>query len=143
MCQASPAAARCSRSACPRERPPAATRQFEVVVHRFTIRFTYATFRCYLSQIVRSNVLFFADGDTPRLAPAFDQVSMLYAPTADGQVPPRELAVPLVTSDTLDVWDDARDAARQFWAQASEDARLSDDVRAQCTSNAAVLVSGQ
>ncbi len=40
------------------------------------------------------NILFFAEEDVPRLAPAFDQVSMLYAPTADGQVPPRVFAVP-------------------------------------------------
>jgi hypothetical protein len=33
--------------------------------------------------------LFFAEGSRLRLAPAFDQVSMLYAPTGDGQVPPR------------------------------------------------------
>src|SRR5439155_4520243 len=76
------------------------------------------------------NILFFTEEGIPRLAPAFDQVSMLYAPTADGQVPPRVFTVPNVTSDTLDVWDDARAAARQFWARGSEDARLSDDVRA-------------
>lgn len=86
------------------------------------------------------NILFFTEEDIPRLAPAFDQVSMLYAPTADGQVPPRVLAVPTVTSDTLDVWEDARDAARQFWARGSEDARLSGDVRAICASNAQLLV---
>jgi len=47
--------------------------------------------------------------------------------------------VPNVTSDTLDVWDEARDAARQFWARGSEDARLSDDVRGICSSNARLL----
>jgi hypothetical protein len=85
------------------------------------------------------NILFFTEEGTPRLAPAFDQVSMLYAPTADGQVPPRVFTVPNVTSDTLDVWDDARDGARQFWARGSEDARLSDDVRAICGINARLL----
>jgi hypothetical protein len=85
------------------------------------------------------NILFFTEEGIPRLAPAFDQVSMLYAPTADGQVPPRVFTVPNVTSDTLDVWDDARDAARQFWVRGSEDARLSDDVRAICASNAQLL----
>jgi hypothetical protein len=85
------------------------------------------------------NILFFTEEGIPRLAPAFDQVSMLYAPTADGQVPPRVFAVPNVTSDTLDVWDDARAAARQFWARGSEDARLSDDVRAICAGNAQLL----
>ncbi len=57
------------------------------------------------------NILFFTEDEIPRLAPAFDQVSMLYAPTADGQVPSRAFSMPPVTSDTLDVWDDARDAA--------------------------------
>jgi hypothetical protein len=85
------------------------------------------------------NILFFTEEDILRLAPAFDQVSMLYAPSADGQVPPRVLTVPNVTSDTLDVWDDARDAARQFWVRGGEDARLSDDVRAMCASNAQLL----
>ncbi|MEO7513295.1 MAG: HipA domain-containing protein, partial [Gemmatimonadaceae bacterium] len=85
------------------------------------------------------NVLFFTDEAIPRLAPAFDQVSMLYAPTADGQVPPRVFAVPNVTADTLDVWDEARDAARQFWARGSEDARVSDDVQAMCGINAQLL----
>ncbi len=85
------------------------------------------------------NILFFTEGSRLRLAPAFDQVSMRYAPTADGQVPPRGFEVPNATSYTLDVWDDARDAARQFWAQGSDDARLSDDARVFCASNAQVL----
>lgn len=85
------------------------------------------------------NILFFTDDEMPRLAPAFDQVPTLYAPTADGQVPPRVFTVPGVTSDTLDVWDDARDGARQFWVRGSEDARLSDDVRAICERNARLL----
>jgi hypothetical protein len=85
------------------------------------------------------NVLFFTDGPKLRLAPAFDQVSMLYAPTADGQVPPRALTLPLSTADTLDVWDDARAAARELWQRASADTRLSDDVRAIADANAAAL----
>jgi hypothetical protein len=85
------------------------------------------------------NVLFFTEDEIPRLAPAFDQVSMLYAPTTDGQVPLREFSLPHATSDTLDVWDDARDGARQFWQRGSEDARLSEDVRAICASNAGSL----
>ncbi len=85
------------------------------------------------------NILFFTEGSRLRLAPAFGQVSMRYAPTADGQVPPRGFEVPNATSYTLDVWDDARDAARQFWAQGSDDARLSDDARVFCASNAQVL----
>lgn len=85
------------------------------------------------------NILFFTAGPGLRLAPAFDQVSMLYAPSADGQVPPRTFALPPATSGTLDVWDDARMAAREFWGRASDDARLSDDVRSFCAANAAAF----
>ncbi len=87
------------------------------------------------------NILFFTEGSSLRLAPAFDQVSMLYAPAADGQVPPRVFAVPNVTSDTLDVWDDARSAARRFWEQGSDDVRLADDVRFSCAGNAQLLAN--
>ncbi len=87
------------------------------------------------------NVVFFTEGATLRLAPAFDQVSMLYAPTADGQVPPRVFALPHATSDTLDVWDDARMAARELWQRASDDARVSDDVRRFSAANANALAN--
>lgn len=80
-------------------------------------------------------ILFFTEGSHLRLAPAFDQVSMLYAPTADGQVPPRELMLPHATANTLEVWEDACEAARQFWEQGSENMRLSDDARMFCASN--------
>lgn len=81
------------------------------------------------------NILFFAEGSRLRLAPAFDQVSMLYAPTGDGQVPPREFMLPHATADTLDVWEHARDAARRFWTEGSEDMRLSGDARLFCANN--------
>lgn len=81
------------------------------------------------------NILFFAEGSRLRLAPAFDQASMLYAPTSDGQVPPREFTLPHATANTLDVWEYARNAARQFWSQGSEDRRLSDDARLFCAGN--------
>jgi hypothetical protein len=84
------------------------------------------------------NVLFFTGGRL-RLAPAFDQVSMLYAPTTDGQVPPRVLTIPPVTSATLEVWDDAARAAREYWTRGSEDRRVSDSVRAICAANTQLL----
>jgi len=81
------------------------------------------------------NILFFPEGSQLRLAPAFDQVSMLYAPTGDGQVPPRDFVLPHATANTLDVWEVAREAARQFWEQGSRDMRLSDDARLICANN--------
>ena len=87
------------------------------------------------------NIVFFAERSILRLAPAFDQVSMLYSPSADGQVPSRTFTLPYATSDTLDVWDEARLTARQFWERASDDARLSNDVRSLCATNAKLLVN--
>ena len=87
------------------------------------------------------NVVFFSDDARLRLAPAFDQVSMLYAPTTDGQVAPRTFAPPHATADTLEVWDDARAAARDFWQRASDDARVSDDVRTFSAANANALAN--
>jgi hypothetical protein len=89
----------------------------------------------------RYNIVFFAEGSSLRLAPTFDQVSMRYAPSADGQVPSQIFPLPHATADTLDVWDDARTAARQFWQRASDDGRLSDDVRSLCTANAKLLAN--
>jgi hypothetical protein len=87
------------------------------------------------------NILFFTDAPGLRLAPVFDQASMLYAPAADGQVPARQFTMPIVTADTLDVWDDARDAAREFWERGSADARVSDDARSFCADNARILAA--
>lgn len=85
------------------------------------------------------NILFFPGDSMLRLAPAFDQVSMLYAPSADGQVPSRVFAMPHATSDMLDVWDDARIAAREFWARARNEDRLSADMRSICAANVTTL----
>lgn len=86
------------------------------------------------------NINFFADGSL-RLAPAFDQVSMLYAPAADGQLPSRPFLLPPATADTLDVWDEARAAAREFWQRASQDDRLSDELRRSAAANAGALAT--
>lgn len=85
------------------------------------------------------NVVFVADEGGLRLAPAFDQTSALYSPADDGQVPPRGFAPPHATADTLEVWDDARSAARDFWQQAADDARVSDAVRRIASANSGAL----
>jgi hypothetical protein len=85
------------------------------------------------------NVIFFTADPMPRLAPAFDQVSMFYAPDADGLLPSRRFSPPFTTGDTLDVWDDARRAAREFWERGSEDSRLASEFRRVCAGNAKVL----
>jgi hypothetical protein len=87
------------------------------------------------------NIVFFPEGSMLRLSPVFDQVPMLYAPSDDGQVPSRLFRPPHATADTLDVWDEARAAAVEFWQRASDDGRLSDDVRALSAANATLLAS--
>jgi len=90
----------------------------------------------------QNNVLFFPGQRRLHLAPAFDQVSMLYAPSGDGQVPKRDFPVPTLTADTLDVWEEARSAALDFWQAGAHDQRLSDEMRAICDRNVAVLKEG-
>lgn len=75
------------------------------------------------------NVVLFSDAAGLRLAPAFDPVSMFHAPTADGQVRDREYPAPVALAEWLDVWDQARAAAREFWSRVSDDARVSDGLR--------------
>ena len=89
------------------------------------------------------NILVFPADGSLRLAPAFDQVSTRYAPSGDGHVPAWALAQPRASSDTLDVWDDARAAARDFWERASVDRRVSDGFRNVCSANAHALRTGQ
>jgi hypothetical protein len=84
----------------------------------------------------QNNIVFLAEGSGLHLAPAFDQVSMLYAPSEDGQVPSRIFPLSHATADTLDLWDDARVAGREFWQRASDDGRLTDAFRCLCAANA-------
>jgi len=60
-----------------------------------------------------------------QLAPAFDQLPMLYALTSDGQVPERTFVPPTPSADTWDVWEQAAALARTFWRRAGERASLS------------------
>jgi hypothetical protein len=75
------------------------------------------------------NVVFFPEAGGLRLAPAFDQVSMFFAPSADGQVRERDYPRPSVAAEWLDVWDDARVAAGDFWSRVSDDTRVGDGLR--------------
>jgi hypothetical protein len=68
---------------------------------------------------------------------------MRYAPSGDGHVPAGALAMSRASYDTLDVWDNARAAARDFWERASDDGRVSDGFRNVCSANAHTLSPGQ
>jgi hypothetical protein len=87
------------------------------------------------------NVLFFNEGPMLRLAPTFDQVAMLYAPASNGQIPARTFSPPPIMAETLEVWDSARTAAREFWLRTSDDHRVSEGFRAIAAANAEKLRS--
>ncbi len=73
------------------------------------------------------------------LAPAFDQLPMLYAPTSDGQVPAREYTRPAPSADTWDVWEEATDLAISFWERAAEDRRITEAMRAVARDNRHII----
>jgi hypothetical protein len=73
------------------------------------------------------------------LAPAFDQLPTLYAPTSDGQLPDREFVRPTPRAETWDVWSQAGTLAATFWRRASEDDSLSASMREIAASNLEAL----
>ena len=75
------------------------------------------------------NVLLYPHADGFTLAPAFDQLPMAYAPPASGNLRMEARPMPRPSADMLDVWDNARTIARDFWQAASEQP-LSDDMQA-------------
>ena len=85
------------------------------------------------------NIVFFPRDGALTLAPAFDQVAMQYAPSADGQVQSNPMPLPVQTAETLDVWESARAAASEVWLRATDDDRLSDDMRRVAGLNLNVL----
>jgi hypothetical protein len=76
------------------------------------------------------NVSFLETGEgTLRLAPAYDMLPMMFAPSGTTIVDrPFEPAPP--TSDTLDVWPDAAHHAHLFWTRVIQCEALGDDFRA-------------
>lgn len=75
---------------------------------------------------------------TLRLAPVFDMLPMLYAPTAGGELPLRDFAPRLLhTPRSEAAWRQARALAQAFWRRVAEDPRISDDFRAIAAANGA------
>jgi len=89
------------------------------------------------------NVALFPEHDNPasafakryRLAPAFDQLPMLYAPTSDGQLIAREFVLPTPRAETWEVWDGAGRLALAFWQRASELGDISTEMKGIASRN--------
>lgn len=75
------------------------------------------------------NVALFPADDGYDVAPAFDQLPMAYAPPASGNLRHVAIRPPHATVNTLEVWNEARSLANEFWRRATEQA-LSDQMAA-------------
>jgi hypothetical protein len=73
------------------------------------------------------------------LAPAFDQLPMLYAPTSDGRIVKRTFVPPTPSADTWDVWDRAATAAVTFWRRAGAHESVSREMKDVALENLAML----
>lgn len=71
-----------------------------------------------------------------RLAPVYDMLPMLYAPQRGVEVPDRNFAPRLPLPAEREPWQQAAEAAIDFWSRASDDPRISDGFRRICARNA-------
>lgn len=83
--------------------------------------------------------LSFTPGPRLALAPVYDMLPMRYAPLPGGEVPPREVDVPLPLPHQRSAWKEACTAALRFWQHAAADTRLDEAMRAICTAHARQL----
>lgn len=69
------------------------------------------------------------------LAPAYDMLPMRYAPQRGVELPPVVFEPPLPLPAAREAWFDSAQAARAFWQQAAQDARISTPFRQICADN--------
>jgi hypothetical protein len=82
------------------------------------------------------NLSFVPRADGLRLAPVYDMLPMLYAPQRGVELPDRTFAPRLPLPAERVHWQQAAQAAIDFWQRASRDARISHDFRQTCAGNA-------
>lgn len=82
------------------------------------------------------NVSLFPTGRGYKVAPAYDQLPMAYAPPASGNLRNEAIQRPHPAVNTLSAWDEALALAREFWRRAAEQ-RLSDSMKTIAREHAA------
>jgi hypothetical protein len=73
------------------------------------------------------------------LAPIYDMLPMMYAPTVANAIPNRELELPLPNADSLDIWRDMTMLAKRFWASTASHELISPGFRAIAHRNAEIV----
>ena len=77
--------------------------------------------------------------DKARLAPVYDMLPMLYAPSSGGEDTARIFTLPTYDHTLLDAWKDSVSLAIQFWKKVVEDLRVSQEFRNIAGQNILVL----
>lgn len=86
------------------------------------------------------NLGFFIDDHLPlALAPGYDMLPMLYRPTANGGLPPRDYQPPAPVPATLPAWRQAAGWAVTFWQRLAEHPQTSTDFQHIARDNQARL----
>jgi hypothetical protein len=80
-----------------------------------------------------------AAGPALRLAPAYDMLPMLYAPQRGVELPPAAFRPQLPLPADRETWQQAAQAAAQFWASAAADSRISPAFVDICAGNLRTL----
>ncbi len=73
------------------------------------------------------------------LAPIYDMLPMMYAPTVANAIPNRELELPLPTAESLDIWPNMTKIAKRFWESAAGHELISPAFRAIAHRNAEIV----
>lgn len=73
------------------------------------------------------------------LAPIYDMLPMMYAPTVANAIPNRELELPLPNADSLDIWRDMTMLAKRFWESAASHELISPAFRVIAHRNAGIV----
>jgi HipA-like C-terminal domain len=71
-----------------------------------------------------------------KLAPIYDMLPMLYAPTSGDELPARQFEPALPTSENLDIWDDMANIAERYWRTVAANKRVSPQFRKIAEMNA-------
>ena len=82
------------------------------------------------------NLSFLPGAPGLRPAPVYDMLPMLYAPQRGVELPERNFAPRLPLPAERESWQQAAQAAMDFWSRASNDNRISDGFRPTCARNA-------
>jgi hypothetical protein len=87
------------------------------------------------------NLSFYLSFEGPfRLAPVYDLLPMMYAPTVANAIPNRELEPPLPNADSLDIWSDMTKLASSFWESVGNHKLISGEFAAIANRNAEIVV---